>query len=195
MRADVLHAASCGAHGVVLGMLDAAGRVATDQLRPFVELCSALGWFVELGWRVISWAGGLQSTALVAAASRSHYHRTCRRRHCRAAAAAPPPSPTPCQPWTSPSTVLLPPPLPPHPPPPHAPPQAWTSPSTVPLTWPETSAKRWTTWWPAACAACCRLVSPAALCIFCFPVASMLSSGEREQACLAGRQARSRCQL
>ncbi|KAL4428335.1 hypothetical protein ABPG75_002424 [Micractinium tetrahymenae] len=43
MRADVLHAASCGAHGVVLGMLTPAGEVDADALRPFVELCSALG--------------------------------------------------------------------------------------------------------------------------------------------------------
>lgn len=43
MRQDVLHAASCGAHGVVLGMLTPGGAIDTDQLRPFVELCSALG--------------------------------------------------------------------------------------------------------------------------------------------------------
>lgn len=43
MRQDVLHAASCGAHGVVLGMLTAAGEVAADQLQPFVDLCAALG--------------------------------------------------------------------------------------------------------------------------------------------------------
>ena len=43
MRQDVLHAASCGAAGVALGMVTERGGVATDQLRPFVELCSALG--------------------------------------------------------------------------------------------------------------------------------------------------------
>lgn len=43
MRADVLHAASCGATGVVLGMLKASGAVDQDALRPFVELCIALG--------------------------------------------------------------------------------------------------------------------------------------------------------
>ncbi|GAB4814510.1 hypothetical protein N2152v2_001556 [Parachlorella kessleri] len=43
MRQDVLHAASCGAHGVALGMVTADGKVALDQLRPFVTLCSALG--------------------------------------------------------------------------------------------------------------------------------------------------------
>ena len=43
MRHDVLHAASCGVHGVVLGMLRADGSIDTDQLRPFVELCSTLG--------------------------------------------------------------------------------------------------------------------------------------------------------
>ena len=43
MRQDVLQAASCGAHGVVLGMLSPDGTIDTDQLRPFVDLCSALG--------------------------------------------------------------------------------------------------------------------------------------------------------
>lgn len=43
MRQDVLQAASCGAHGVVLGMLSPDSTIATDQLRPFVDLCSALG--------------------------------------------------------------------------------------------------------------------------------------------------------
>lgn len=43
MRQDVLHAASCGAHGVVLGMLTPGGTIDTNQLQPFVELCSALG--------------------------------------------------------------------------------------------------------------------------------------------------------
>lgn len=43
MRQDVLHAASSGAHGVVLGVLTASGGVDQDALRPFVELCAALG--------------------------------------------------------------------------------------------------------------------------------------------------------
>ncbi|PRW44263.1 copper homeostasis [Chlorella sorokiniana] len=43
MRQDVLHAASLGAHGVVLGMLTPGGGIDTRQLQPFVELCSALG--------------------------------------------------------------------------------------------------------------------------------------------------------
>lgn len=45
MRQDVIHAAACGAAGVSLGMVTARGSVATDQLRPFVELCCGLG-----GW-------------------------------------------------------------------------------------------------------------------------------------------------
>lgn len=43
MRSDVLHAASCGAHGVVLGMLTPGGEADVHALRPFVELCAALG--------------------------------------------------------------------------------------------------------------------------------------------------------
>lgn len=43
MKHDVLHAASCGAHGVVLGMLTADGSIDTAQLLPFTELCAALG--------------------------------------------------------------------------------------------------------------------------------------------------------
>lgn len=43
MRHDVLHAASCGAHGVVLGMLSADGSIDTNQLRQFVDLCAPLG--------------------------------------------------------------------------------------------------------------------------------------------------------
>ena len=43
MRQDVLHAATCGAHGVALGMLTADGAVDQDQLRPFADLCLALG--------------------------------------------------------------------------------------------------------------------------------------------------------
>lgn len=40
---DTLHAIASGVHGIVLGMLTEQGRVATDQLRPFVELCNAAG--------------------------------------------------------------------------------------------------------------------------------------------------------
>ncbi len=43
MRSDVLHAASCGAHGVVLGALTPAGEPDAIALRPFVDLCAALG--------------------------------------------------------------------------------------------------------------------------------------------------------
>ena len=43
MRQDVMHAASCGAHGVVLGMLTPGGAIDQDQLRPFADLCLALG--------------------------------------------------------------------------------------------------------------------------------------------------------
>ena len=50
MRQDVLHAASCGAHGVVLGMLTPGGTIDQDQLRPFTDLCLALGWGGAGGW-------------------------------------------------------------------------------------------------------------------------------------------------
>ena len=43
MRQDVVHAASCGAHGVVLGMLTPGGAIDQDLLRPFADLCLALG--------------------------------------------------------------------------------------------------------------------------------------------------------
>ena len=49
MRQDVVHAASCGAQGVALGMVTADGKIALDQLRPFVTLCSALGQWCTLG--------------------------------------------------------------------------------------------------------------------------------------------------
>lgn len=56
MRQDVLHAASCGAHGVVLGMLTPGGTIDTNQLQPFVELCSALGALpLAAGGWVVCW--------------------------------------------------------------------------------------------------------------------------------------------
>lgn len=63
MRSDVLHAASCGAHGVVLGMLCSDGRIDQDTLRPFVELCSALGgcWQWSVGGGRAGPAAGMQS--------------------------------------------------------------------------------------------------------------------------------------
>jgi hypothetical protein len=58
MRQDVLHASSCGAHGVVLGMLRADGSVDADRLRPFVELCSALGGAAADTAALPWWAAG-----------------------------------------------------------------------------------------------------------------------------------------
>ena len=58
MRQDVLHAASCGAHGVVLGMLTPGGTIDTNQLRPFVELCSALGALREVASCLAAWLPG-----------------------------------------------------------------------------------------------------------------------------------------
>lgn len=43
MKSDIIYAASCGAHGVVLGCLTADGHIDTDRTTVFVELCSALG--------------------------------------------------------------------------------------------------------------------------------------------------------
>ena len=42
MRQDVIHAAAGGAHGVVLGLLDAAGEVDVARLVPLVALAEAL---------------------------------------------------------------------------------------------------------------------------------------------------------
>jgi hypothetical protein len=58
MRQDVLHAASCGAHGVVLGMLTPGGAIDQDQLRPFADLCLALGGGVLQGPRWCGWCSG-----------------------------------------------------------------------------------------------------------------------------------------
>lgn len=61
MRQDVLHAAACGAAGVVLGALTPEGEVHVGQVKAFVDLAAALGECLGVACSV---AGGVPAGRL-----------------------------------------------------------------------------------------------------------------------------------